>query len=394
MSKFRRLNITKQCGKKMHNYPAHKNEMIKTFKIVISIAAAVCLFTVFAAECSGRNMEQTSSLDKVHKKTNLKFQLPPSPKVVKEINQILIQQKNQSKSVPLVKKNNFNLLNPSIFEGASSNHKDHSIQIFPVGKGPIGTAIDANGDVWVADTGSSTVTELSSSGAAIGTFPVGNGPNSIAIDANGDVWVANIGSNTVTELNSSGAAIGTFPVGKEPSGIAIDANGNVWVANNNSSTVTELNSSGAVIGTFPVGKEPSGIAIDILGDVWVANDGSSTVTELNSSGAVIGTFPVGIHPFDIAIDYLNNIWITNDVSNTVTELNNLGNTINTFDTIGKLTPFQKKLLKLPSASAPTDIAIDNMGNVWVDFFKGKSIEKMSALTRGPQFFPYKGPEWP
>jgi DNA-binding beta-propeller fold protein YncE len=72
------------------------------------------------------------------------------------------------------------------------------------------------------------------------TYNVGKYPHGIAIDASGNVWVANEGSNNVTELSISGTTIGTYGVGSGPYGIAIDASGNVWVANHNTSIVTEI----------------------------------------------------------------------------------------------------------------------------------------------------------
>ncbi|MGD0887128.1 MAG: hypothetical protein ABSA46_19975, partial [Thermodesulfovibrionales bacterium] len=106
---------------------------------------------------------------------------------------------------------------------ACSSQQTAGPSVFAVGANPSGIAIDASGNVWVADQGSNTVTELNSGGTLLGNFAVGNNPSAIAIDASGNVLVANQGSNTVTELNSGGAVLGTFTVGTNPSGIAIDA---------------------------------------------------------------------------------------------------------------------------------------------------------------------------
>jgi DNA-binding beta-propeller fold protein YncE len=87
--------------------------------------------------------------------------------------------------------------------------------------------------------------------------------------------VVNVGSNNVTELSPSGALIGTYAVGIYPYGIAIDSSGNVWVVNAGNGTagiatgdsnVTELSSSGALIGTYAVGIYPYGIAIELSGN--------------------------------------------------------------------------------------------------------------------------------
>ena len=117
----------------------------------------------------------------------------------------------------------------------------------------------------------------------INNYTVGNEPDALAVDATGNVWVANYGGSGVTELNSSGQQVSGSPytVGNEPDALAVDATGNVWVANYGGSDVTELSPTGVTIGTFPVGNEPDALAVDGTGNVWVANyGGSTTITEL------------------------------------------------------------------------------------------------------------------
>ncbi|MBV8135743.1 MAG: Ig-like domain-containing protein [Deltaproteobacteria bacterium] len=79
-------------------------------------------------------------------------------------------------------------------------------------------------------------------------------PANVAIDAAGNIWMANRKTNTVTELDPSGALVGNFnPSGAKfslPYSMAIDPFGNVWVTNQTGKTVTELSSSGTLIGNF------------------------------------------------------------------------------------------------------------------------------------------------
>ena len=90
--------------------------------------------------------------------------------------------------------------------------------------------------MWVTNFSDSTVTELSPTGATLGTFTVGNGPRGIAFDGT-NMWVTNYYDNTVTELSPTGATLGTFAVRRLPAGIAFDGT-HMWVANGVS--VTEL----------------------------------------------------------------------------------------------------------------------------------------------------------
>ena len=212
---------------------------------------------------------------------------------------------------------------------------------FPVGTGPDAIASDGT-NMWVANGGSNTVTELSPAGATLGTFPVGFDPDAIASDGT-NMWVANAGDGTVTELSPAGATLGTFTVGSNPDAIAFDRT-NMWVANAGSSTVTELSPAGATLGTFPVSGNPLGIAFDGT-NMWVADASDNTVTKLSPAGATLGFFTVSGNPDAIAFDGTN-MWVASFDS--VTELSPAGATLGTF----------------PVGSDPTAIAFDRT-NMWV-----------------------------
>ncbi len=102
-----------------------------------------------------------------------------------------------------------------------------------------GIAIDASGNVWVTNSAIS-VGEVNSTGGMLSSGEGYEGagldqPDSIVIDGNGNVWVANSTGSSVSELSSSGAAISPAyygykaSVGYIPFAIAVDGSGNVWV---------------------------------------------------------------------------------------------------------------------------------------------------------------------
>jgi hypothetical protein len=79
-------------------------------------------------------------------------------------------------------------------------------------------------------------------------------PSALAADASGNIWIANQGNSTVTELAHSGAIL-SGPGGytasfNSPSAIAFDTDGSVWITNKVTSTVSRLNSSGGEITSY------------------------------------------------------------------------------------------------------------------------------------------------
>lgn len=113
---------------------------------------------------------------------------------------------------------------------------------------PWALAFDAQGNVWVADEDENHVVEYSASQLTTSGTPTpadtigatGNSlddPTGVAFDANGNLWVANSG-NTVVEFTSAQLTAGgaptpttalTLPNGVEGDGAAFDNRGTLWV---------------------------------------------------------------------------------------------------------------------------------------------------------------------
>ena len=140
-------------------------------------------------------------------------------------------------------------------------------------------------------------------------------PKSFAIDAAGNLWIANCGSancttagaGSVTEISNSGNLIGTTSAGglNIPYAIAIDLNGNAWVANYGGNSITVLNPSLVPVGPAYTGgglSSPNSIAIDISGNAWLTNAGSTTVSKFSSTGATLAGSTGSGSPVAIAIN--------------------------------------------------------------------------------------------
>jgi len=178
------------------------------------------------------------------------------------------------------------------------------------GDGYIWATTDGNGDVYKIDPSNDTLA---------GTYAVSYSPLYGITYSNGDLWVTDFDSDSVTEINAStGAVIQSVSVGSEPIGITTGG-GYVWVANYGSNTVTQINqTTGDVVHTITVGFGPSDIAYT-GGAAWVTNETSDTVFEITSNGSVAAALPVGSYPYYIVADN-GYLWVANRVSGTVTEI--------------------------------------------------------------------------
>jgi YVTN family beta-propeller protein len=137
---------------------------------------------------------------------------------------------------------------------------------------PAGVAVQS-GLVWVVTTDTSAVARYAPrtfEAGELGTpTSVGRRPTAIAA-GEGALWVANTGSDTVTWLEP-----GTPPVteqirvGRSPVAVAV-GEGAVWVANAGDGTISRIDpDSREVVETIDVGNQPAGIAVG-AGAVWVA----------------------------------------------------------------------------------------------------------------------------
>jgi hypothetical protein len=107
----------------------------------------------------------------------------------------------------------------------------------------------------------------------------------VAVDAAGDVFVADSGNNAIEEiLASNGSSVPSVSGFSVPPGVAVDAAGDVFVADPSSNeSVVEILPDSTIV---PIGyyfNNPQGVAVDAAGDVFVADSGNNQIVELTSN---------------------------------------------------------------------------------------------------------------
>ena len=166
---------------------------------------------------------------------------------------------------------------------------------------PFGVAVDSSGDVWVADFGNGSngqVYEIVKTGGVLSSTvkAVGSsweGPASFAADTHGNVWATDFESNSVWLVSgTSPTQLGvSLPVAY---GITVDPSGNLYVVDRSNYRVDEIqapsyNTLTPLPYTFPSGDSLTTVSYDTGGNLFVMDWSASQVTKLlSSSGYATG----------------------------------------------------------------------------------------------------------
>jgi hypothetical protein len=115
-----------------------------------------------------------------------------------------------------------------------------------------------------------------------------NAPAAVAADQSGNIWVANSGGSSVSEFTNLGnSMLGTTGASTgigDPTGLAIDLSGNAWITVSSANSLLEVNSGGTVGTPITAGlNQPTGLAIDGSGVIWVVNNAGNNVSAFSSS---------------------------------------------------------------------------------------------------------------
>ncbi len=291
---------------------------------------------------------------------------------------------------------------------------------------PRAVAVDAFGNVYVADFLNNAIRSVSSGGVVttlagtVGTAGYVDGVNSsaqfrgpqgLAVKANSSgVYVADFFNNAIRLVSTAGPSGATATVAgsaskgngngvnanarfSAPGGVAADANGNIYVADVENNQVRLINSYGLVSvvagsggngnadgnGTNASFSTPHGVALDHNGNVFVTDTGNGTIRKITSAGTVttfagtagyfssldgVGTNGLFNGPQGIAIDSANNIYVADTLNHTIRKITS-GGIVTTLAGIAGNFGSTDGATTNARFYWPQGVAVDASGNIYV-----------------------------
>ena len=256
---------------------------------------------------------------------------------------------------------------------ASANY----MQVFPlttlVSSGvnlPEGVAVDASGDVYIADTGNNAVEEWVASTQQF-TPVVTSGlynPTGVAVDSQGNLYIA----------DSLDFAVKRWSVGLQdfiplvgvlinPYGVAVDAQGDVYFTDAGAGMVEEWSAGNKQVSTLLAAADnPMGVALDGLGNVYFVSAGNDDVAQWNPAARQLTTEVPSqdiTQPSGVAVDGQGNIYFSDTGANAIRQWNVANQQLVTVAASG--------------LSSPAGLAVDLQGNIYVADRNNNAVRKFT-----------------
>jgi sugar lactone lactonase YvrE len=270
---------------------------------------------------------------------------------------------------------------------------------------PSGLTFDANGNIYVADTGNSRIRkfdkngnplkEWGSNGSSVGQLKY---PEGIVLDSQGNLYVADTWNHRVVKYSTNGDVLLTFGVDgygqqqiKFAENIAIDADDNIYISDNwgnriqkfdkNGVWIQQIGGPGSSAGQF---NGPYGLIVDKkTGHLYVADTGNHRVQKFlldgtwvksfGGNGTLDGQFK---SPKGIGIDHNGNVYIGDNDNHRIQKFSPEGVFLSKFGTQGTTeTEFWY----------PYGVAFDANGRVYIcDMWNGRIAIWITDDTAAPE----------
>ena len=311
---------------------------------------------------------------------------------------------------------------------------------------PIGIAIDASGNLYIASKQNSRIRKVNASTGIISTV-AGNGisgfggdgglatdanlyePSGIALDALGNLYIADSHNNRIrkvdanTSIISTVAGDGSYSFGGDgglatnasiyaPLGITVDAFGNLYIADTDNNRIRKVNANTGIISTVAGGistgglgdgglatnarlSTPSSVAFDASGNVYIADKGNERIRKVTTTTGIISTvagsgFNIGdgglatvanlYFPTCVTFDASGNLYIADYWNHRIRKVTTSTGIISTVAGNGNQGfGGDGGLATAANLNFPTGVALDSTGNLYIAD-QNNRIRKVNPVT--------------
>jgi copper transport protein len=208
---------------------------------------------------------------------------------------------------------------------------------------PYGIAVDQNGTVWVAESGSGNLASYQPTTRVFTEFPLpqsGSRPFYIAIDKTSAVWISETQYNQIVMFNPSTNTFKQYSVpttGAVPGGITVDRNGNIWFTEELADKIARLNPVTGNITEFQIPTPnaiPIQIAVDARGAIWFTESKGGKIGMMNPVTEAITEYQPQnrtlLGPTGITVTPDGSVWFTEHAGNRITQFNVINQTFQSY----------------------------------------------------------------
>ena len=280
---------------------------------------------------------------------------------------------------------------------------------------PNGIAVDSSGNVYVADTQNNIIRvgkppsgAYSNPGAAEQNSNLSNtgSPNSSSNSSGSSGTSGSGSSGSSGSSGTSASSTGVF-LFIYPTSVARDGSGNLYVADTANNTIQQVTPAGVVTtlagtaavvgstdahGTNALFNQPNGVALDGSGNIFIADTGNGTIRKIDSQGTVTtfagsasnrgnrdgaGTAAWFSAPTGIAADSAGNLYVADAFTETIRKINSNG-TVTTLAGAATVRGHANGTGTSATFNYPTGVAVDGSGNLYVADSYNDTIRKITS----------------
>jgi sugar lactone lactonase YvrE len=196
---------------------------------------------------------------------------------------------------------------------------------------PFGVAVDGLGQLYIADTDNDRIRKVNSNGIIATVAGGGSGgdggaatnasldyPEGVAVDASGNLYIADTDNQRIRKVGTNGIITTVAGNGSSgysgdggaatnasldyPEGVAVDASGNLYIADSDNNRIRKVDTNGIISTVAGDGEEgysgdggaatnaslqlPVDVAVDVFNNLYIADYDNQRIREVDTNGVI------------------------------------------------------------------------------------------------------------